>query len=543
MKVQLSKRRLIPRWRRVAATLSLPEGQAKTKRLGSPKHFQPEELSRAIAEWKLNPTSGHLGSVLAFSVHPEALGAVLEVVDGALQQGNSVTIAQGKLVDGLKRNFIEDTKPERELSACNTSVQARVREIRDLLRVNPRSPLALLDYAQLQLAVGNHRHAYRSIATALSLAPQSRIVLRTAARFYVHCGEADRAHLMIARHENTKSDPWLMATEIATSQAAGVGSKFAALGSKLAREKRKRYTNYTELAGAVAGLEMMGGSWKRARELFRVALLSPNDNVIAQAVTDQPELKLDLSAPDQRQVALGTPEARMLISWRALDPASAEREALLWHAEEPFSGRPLQFLSALYAVQGQYESVVRIAKRGLIVDPRDAVLFANLSYGHASLGNLAEAERAASRVRSLTGLRMEPQLLATQGLMEMQRGNFMLSDELYSSAIGQFEAKGDAEMVGICYAYFARAAVELSHPRTESLLASAVAAFKISPSVDAAIVLKSCLQHVTLPEEDNSAHALVRWVYDRRTNSLIRRDELGDLGAGAFSIKDDNRLN
>lgn len=542
MKVQLSKRRLIPRWRKVSVTLSLPEGQAKSVHEPVETPYDPEPLDRAIEEWRQDPTAGHLGDVLSFSVNAAAMDKVMAVANSALHSGAHTTAAQDRLIKALNNQKVENVEPENGDAVCNPHLRAQVKHVRELLRISPKTPLALLDLAQLQLAVGNQKRAERSILTALSLSPNNRIVVRTAARFFVHRGEPDRAHRMVARHERTKIDPWLMASEIALSQAAGVPPRYAKVAAKVAREKRQKYTNVTELAGAVAGLEMLEGNWKRAREYFRVALLSPNDNVIAQAVTDQRELQLDLTTPEKEQATRRAAEARMIICWRALDTDGAEREAILWHNEEPFSSRPLQFLSALYAVKGEYHKVVRFARRGLIIHPKDALLTANMSYGLANIGQLDEAERAASRARIGSNSVLDSQVLATRGLVEMKKGNFTLADALYLAAIQEFETNKHPDMVGICYAYYLRSALQLHHPGVEQIIDKAIAAYEAEPSIDAALVLRSCMQAVQEPAQTESLHRLVQWVYDKRTNSLIRKDGVGPLGGEALLLSGDSSV-
>lgn len=532
MKVQLSKRRLIPRWRRVASTLALPEGKSLSREPGAHSlSVEHSDLERAVIEWKEAPTAGHLGDVLAFSIAEDCLDQVREVARDARRR-RVATQAQESLIQSL---LDEEQTTEVDLSGnyslCNPFVREQVRESRALLRVNPANPLVLLDFAQLQAAAGKTRHAERSLLSALTLSPNNRLVLRTLARFYVHSGRADRAHALLARHPLTEFDPWLMAGEIALSQAAEVGSKFAKIGAKIARQKRRTYINYTELAGAVGGLELAGGNWKRARELFRVALLSPNDNVIAQAITDQHKLLLDLSAPEQKRVALGASEARALLSWRSLDVISAETDALRWFAEEPFSSRPLQFLTALCGIQGQYQRLVSLARRGLIADSKDVVLLANLSYGLASLGRLEEAERIAAKAAWLDYRRVGPQTIATRGLAAMKRSDFDLADRLYAEAISEFDLQGRADMVSICYAYLARAALEADHPKAAEILKHALEAYERAPSIDGALILEQLHTVVDRPQLEEPTRRLAQWIYDKKTNTLVRKEGVTEPGA------------
>src|SRR5690606_21639596 len=118
----------------------------------------------------------------------------------------------------------------------------------------------------LQLAVGNAKRADRAIVTALSLSPNSRVTLRTVARYYVHVGEPDRAHALIARHERTAGDPWLMASEIALAQASGEQRRFAVKGRRFSKSNAAPVRHLSELRGALGGLELASGAVRHARE-------------------------------------------------------------------------------------------------------------------------------------------------------------------------------------------------------------------------------------------------------------------------------------
>lgn len=534
MSTLLPARRLIPRWRRVAATLALPEGQADT---GAPSisaiRCDQDELIRAIDEWKAEPTAGHLGHVLAFSIAGDCLEAVRTVAADAIRRGNVATPPQKQLIASMLHDDEEDDRRacDYDYSICNPHVRERVREVRALLRINPSNPLVLLDFAQFQVSSGKFKHAERSLLSALHLSPNNRLIVRTLARYYVHLGKPEQGHLLLARHARTPKDPWLMAGEIAIAQVAGVGSIFAKRAFKAVREKRKNYSQITELAGAVAGLEMASGNWRIARELFGVALLNPNDNVVAQAITDRNLLALNLAGPEQEKVVLAAAEARTLISWLSLESDEAESHAMKWHAEEPFSSRPLQFLTALCAVKGQYESAAALARRGLISDPSDAVLTANLSYALACLGRLEEAEKMAAVAQSLDHARVSPQTTATLGLVAMKRGFFDLSDQLYAKALSQFELAKRKDMIAICYAYYARAAVELDHPEAHDIVAKAAATYKEAPTVDSALILRRLKLELEAPTNEEPTRRLSQWFYEAQSNSMIRRTGLTKPGA------------
>jgi len=537
MTTSLPKRRLIPRWRRTASTLDLAEASFSAR--GEPRAFSLDEnqLARSIAEWRDAPTVGHLGDVLAFSVDPKLRDDIAVVAREALQRQASVTAAQRALIATILDEHDTPTPAPDTFEICNPATRREMAALRRTLRINPADPLALLDVAQFQLSAGNPKLAERSLRSALSLSPNSRIVIRTLARFYVHARRGDEAHALVRKHARTPADPWLMAAEIALAGIAKSAPHFAAKGQRFIHEKSARYADLSELAGAIGGIELSSGNVRKARELFRIALRCPNDNVIAQAVTDQSLLAIDLNQPEQRKVALSASEAQTLLAWEALNTDQAELHALAWHSEEPFSSRPLQFITTLYAIQKKYPQGINLAHRGLIADPRDATLLANLAYLLASSDKLELAENCLRRPTRVASDYIDPVVLATSGLIAMKRGEYRAGDELYLEAIARFRARGSAKMESTCYAYYARSAFETAHTNRGAILTMALEAYEKAKSADAAVILRQLDQRVDPADQSESVRRLSQWIFDEKSNSLIQRHGVTKAGAPALIIK------
>jgi thioredoxin-like negative regulator of GroEL len=201
MKFQLPPRRLIPKWRPVASTLKNAESQPSIEHKPSEFNGNAEEFEKAVALWRQTMEPGVLGDVLSFSVHPDLQSKAIDIGREAVRVGAKVTTAQASLI----QDAIDDPMAAQ---LENMPFQKPIQELRNTLRNTPDNPLALLDYAQFQLALGKEKAAERSLKTALSLVPNNRLVLRTMARFLVHSNEASRAHSLIQRHPCTPYDPW-----------------------------------------------------------------------------------------------------------------------------------------------------------------------------------------------------------------------------------------------------------------------------------------------------------------------------------------------
>ncbi|HDS1552677.1 tetratricopeptide repeat protein [Stenotrophomonas maltophilia] len=539
MKMSLPPRRLIPRWRRMSATLEQREAGGKSGRAATPFTLDEERFSATVDNWSVNKTSGSLGDLLTFAADPELKPKVIDIVRKAIRDGFELGPVQQSF-------FARMAEHEDKSSPSGTlSNQQRVADLRSILRANPENPLALLDLAQHQVSTGNGLRAERTVKTALSLSPNSRLVLRTLARLNVHLDKSDKktekvsdALRLIGKHERTPFDPWLMATEIALSEVAGVDSKFASKGVKFLKDGKASAADLSELACAIGSLELKSGNLKRAREFFRLALLQPNDNVLAQAVTEQRQLGIEIaSSSTQRNAVIVAQEAQTLLAWNSLRVEDAQEHASLWHDEEPFSSRPLHFLTTLYAVQCDYAKAEKFARQGLVADPNDAGLLTNLSYALANSGHYEEARATLRRLLRIAPAKYEPIALATYGLIAMKQGDFEAGDRFYTTAMSDFRCRRDSSLEAICFAYYARAAKDTSHPNRVGIENSAKDMYRSHPTADSALVLRRLGSEVSPPDIDVGMRKLTSWIFDEETNSLIPKHGVGGAGAPLLTVR------
>lgn len=534
---RLSPRRLIPRWRRTKSTVRQAEAAFTPEgRNSAPLVVDATQFHAAVDAWRETPTAGHWGDVLSFAVdrdrHPELHALALE----AAKTPSVLTTGQLAIMRDVLNVVVPGDASFGPATAHEDEV-AEVRSLREVLRDNPHSALSWLDLAQFDLARGKPEKALRKLTAARSLSPDSRIALRTMARFFVHQGQLERAHQLVARHRRTPADPWLMASEIALAGAAKKSPKFASQGLRLIKEQRTRPGDLSELAGALGGLDLESGHLKRARDLFRVALEQPNDNVVAQTFSERNRLGIELAGATQVRVAGSAAEAQTLIQWEQRNPASAESWALIWHREEPFSSRPIHFLTTLYAIQERYNEGLTYVRRGLVADPRDATLLTNHAYLLASDGQLDAAEELLRRSMTSTDARFEGVVMATHGLIAMRRGAFDIGDALYQEAAAQLEKHVDASTAASCRAYHARSAALSNNPLSAHWLQVATDAHAQAPSVEGDMILARLGQVASDPAPDLRMRRTVQWTFDEATQSLIKQDAVTRVGAPALIIK------
>jgi Flp pilus assembly protein TadD len=494
-----------------------------------------------VALWEATKDPGVMGDLLSFSIHAEFSEAVSALAYEAVKLGTPLTKVQSDFILELAHSHGQASIAPIETAAIGESPWQPFREpikrLRALLKTEQRNPLALLDYAQLQAAVGKLDAAERAIRTALSLAPNNRIVLRTAARFYVHLGQPDHAHWLIRTHRRTPTDPWLMASEIALADASSSSSVMAAKGKRFLHDNKGAHpAHLTELAGAIAMQEIYSGNLKRAREAQRRALLAPNDNVVAQAVQMEKAFGVELQGPIIELAIANSSEARVLQAWIYGSPTEATQSAVEWHNEEPFSSRPIQILTSVLAYQGKLEQALHWLRAGLLADASDSGLLVNLAFVHARLKNYTEANSAIKKLRSASGSRSEPFALATEGLIQYQCGNFDSGDALYEQAENIFGERKDYAVEAFCRLNRAYFSIDNSHPRVTEIVAKTKDFLSHHMSFDCAMLMK-IRDELTFraPEViSEPTRRLNQWVFDPVKNTLTERSLVTAVGAPAF---------
>ena len=163
-----------------------------------------------------------------------------------------------------------ELQPNIELDSSRSFVeeQMRVARLRRIVRRQPRDALHWLDLALAHTVLGNAAPARKAITIAISLSGDSRLVLRAAARFYVHERDLDAARAILSSDmERLLHDPWLLAADIAIADLADQAIRYGNRGKRML-ESDLAPRHLSELAAALATAELDHGRMKQARKYF-----------------------------------------------------------------------------------------------------------------------------------------------------------------------------------------------------------------------------------------------------------------------------------
>ena len=215
-------RHLVPNFRRFLDTAAL--GELDPVSTTAPDPVQIDFRSR-IAEWNIQRTVGLAGDIVSAALISSEtdLPAIGEAATFIIAHPD---ISSPSLISTARKILTPD-EPMREHSILlphlnifleNNSRQTTYRKIRELKTATARfgsNPILFTELARLYLIVGNKERAKRNIAIAVSLAPSNRYVLRSAARLYAHCDDAERAFDLLHKNPRSRHDPWLASAELA----------------------------------------------------------------------------------------------------------------------------------------------------------------------------------------------------------------------------------------------------------------------------------------------------------------------------------------
>jgi Tfp pilus assembly protein PilF len=395
---------------------------------------QRQELERRRSEWLAKPSetfaSEFVGTALLLGVPEEAQDAVEFLSNERGTRSTSLLAHRAGLRE--ERRTLALFKPRPDYTTARQSVvsfkQATIRD--------PRNAIAWSELARWYTTLGRPRQAEHAMHIAMALAPDSRYILRSAACCFVSIGQPQAAHQFLVQSSATQQDPWLLATELATANAAGRPPQFM----KTARSMLDRGTfspfQLSELASEVGTLDLGGGNDRRARKLLRQALVEPTENSLAQVewashVTPGiiiPDSSLDLPLAD---------EARALHAAEEGDWLDALASATKWLGDQVFSSQAAMVASHAASVGlMDWDEGFEKAVFGLQSHPQSAGLLNNAAYPLIEMGKYDEAAEFLGRVRT-EWAQVDDQicLQATKGLLAFRTGYPELGRRLYERSI------------------------------------------------------------------------------------------------------------
>lgn len=353
-------------------------------------------------------------------------------------------------------------------SSSQNETREKISELRSLLRTEPRRPLAWTELARHHLSRGSASKAEKAMQCALTQAPQSRYVLRSAARFFERIGDPDQALRALKRSGRLGTDPWLLSADIALK--GDRRSNSMKVGIRMLEDAVSTPRSLSELAAAVGTVEHENGRHKAAKKMIVQSLVDPNENSIAQAIyISQNDTKIKL--PDELLDHPLTFEARARKSFATAAWKDSMQQSWKWLRDEPFDTRPAVLGSCLGFDKNLAQEAYDIATEGLACSPNDGLLLNNRAVAGAYLNRLDAAFSDVSHALRFDSDRAY--LLATLGLIAYRSGNIEAGARAYGLSIAWLVKQKEHEAVIRAYLYWLREAVRVGQVQGEEEMHSA----------------------------------------------------------------------
>jgi tetratricopeptide (TPR) repeat protein len=361
-------------------------------------------------------------------------------------------------------------------------IRLEIHAKRRRLGAEPRNSILWTDLARLYTSLGQLEKAERAIEMSCSLAPDNRFVIRSAARFLAHVGDYERALRLLRTTLLKESDPWVVAAEVGISSLSEKEPRLLKLGRRMVDSRDFSEFAKSELASAVATVELNEGNKRAAKKLFRQSLALPTENSVAQAEWASTQVG-EVILPSGESHVLRNYEAKSIHGYRIGNWDAALVNAEKWFNDQPFSSRPAMVVSHLLTgVFESYEEALNIVKFSLNSNPGDRGLTNNRAFALINLDRLDEAElllkgidaRAADDSSTIT-------LLATMGLLFFRKGLSQVGRNLYLDAVELAKNKLNRPYAAMAALYLA---IEEIRADTETKLQTFQSALQLASETD-----------------------------------------------------------
>lgn len=445
-------RRVLPRWRDHRTTLVLGELFDSKDREPVADHDR-EALVRRASEWRADPTLWNAADLVSSAFVVGVSKDFKEAADFILDNHDYAPVPLVALAKAIT------LPPAERVEASETTareIPKQIHELRKRLQEEPRNAIQWVELSRLYTLSGEAERAIQSMGIAVSLAPHNRFIVRSAARLFHHEHDAGRALRIIRAASGAKTDPWLLAAEIAVASATNSPSLLAKIGRHRSEDESLSPFERTELSSALGTIELENGKNRHARQFFRKALVAPNENSLAQAEWANRRIG-GLEVEHTVSSVPRTFEASAHLALANGEWEDAIAYGLGWFEDQPFSKQPAVFTSYVSSLIEKYERSIRILRASLKLNPHDPTLVNNLAFALASNNQVAEAveslhqadPKMASGPSAIT-------LVATQGLVLFRTGFPQQGRRLYEIAMQKASSLGEPKYRFMAELYLAR---------------------------------------------------------------------------------------
>ena len=451
-----AERHTIPRWNSIYVSEKLGEMSAlKVSKSNPDTSIFKKQLYELLDDWKreknITLASEIISTAHAFN-SDENIEDVIQYARKNIEQSSS---APQLLIDSIT----DEDREIRNRQRFVDSHRVRISKIKKSLIQYPYNPYQWSELAREYVILGQINKAKRAIHIAYNLLPENRLILRAISRFYTHIGDTEQALAYLRKSTLIKSDPWVLAAEISTSNMMRHSSRNIRTARQMIEDHNNNPLSLSELASELGTMEFFSANQKNGKRFIRTAVKAPFENSVAQLVWINKNLYsidsiLDEFIPKDLKYNY---EALMRVFVQKHMWKEAEQSAGLWQEYQPFSHVPAllsSFISSEYTLD--YDKAIKALKVGLKSNPDNIYLLNNYVYALAQSDRLTEAEKNYKRAVLLDSSKESTVLIATGGLLDYRKGHPEEGRLKYKEAIRMFEENREDALRFLAVLCFAR---------------------------------------------------------------------------------------
>lgn len=443
-------RRVVPNWRYFDKTLA--SGELDNWKVACPS-MASFPIDDYVSLWKEHQSLYRAGDLLSAGITNNSMdnASVQEAASFILERESISTkslVRSAKRVLGVdfssNSQSVIESERLRECTALD-DIRSYIHGIRQRLNLMPYNPFLYVDLSRAYLLLGQNDKAEEAITQALHYGATNRFVARSAARFYLHKEDKDKAYEAIRAQGAVSIDPWLMAAEISISMLRGKTSNYIKKGISFIESGNCSPFGFTELASAIGTLEWTAGARRNSNRLFRKSLIQPNDNSLAQVqwINSFDSQSLNVDVPVHFDY-----EVRTIEAVAKGDYSRARHEAVSWVCDMPFSHKPINLGSRICALYlHDFALAADILDVGLRSDNTNASLLNNKAYCAARDNQIEAAKDAFIKLIQSTRSNESPELKAcipaTEGLILYRSNKINEAALKYQEAVAIAKHSGD----------------------------------------------------------------------------------------------------
>jgi tetratricopeptide (TPR) repeat protein len=459
--------RLVPKWLEYPKAIGTGELVVPRQTPFEINEATKKSIKHDLEEFATDPTS---------QMACRLMGAGIILGDNELSHDMASFIIDKRGVDPLSIKLANKILNITHNDEPLLEVDVRISKLRKWVSMYPRSAIGWIELSRAFTIKGQKEKAKRAAMTALQIAPYERYIVRCAVRLFLHIGDLDRAWYYVERASKYRFDPWIKATEVNVALISE--RKVPHIKKFIPRDILiDQLFDFSELLDSYGCIELDSGNDRTARKQFRLAWKKPSGNVITHA-----EWVIRNKLPGMKESCVlefdRSPEAKTWINYFDLNVGKAMDAVREWELEEPYSKHPFIVGSFIACHAGHPKEGVKIAKRGVMVNPHSKIIYNNLCYALLRAGNVTEADKYINKLKAKNETDSDMISKATLGLYAFRKKNVTLGRQTYIEVIDYFKQTNNPELQALALLNLTLAELEAQTPESNNFAVKCMEATK-----------------------------------------------------------------